>query len=99
MTSGSNLRLQTWGPFHKSYYEQFLLYEFVEPVLNYGSDEFVALANLCETGPCTNFTMFCHSIFCVSFVENNVMRKQQEYEWTCTVSQNTKENISNPFRF
>ena len=25
---------QTRGPFHKSSYERFLLYEFVEPVLN-----------------------------------------------------------------
>ena len=41
------------GPFHKSSYERFLLYEFVEPVLNYGSNEFVALKNLCETGPCS----------------------------------------------
>ena len=39
-----------WGPFHKSSYERFLLYEFVEPVLNYRSNEFVALTNLCETG-------------------------------------------------
>ena len=38
-------------PFHKSSYERFLLYEFVEPVLNYMSNEFVALTNLCETGP------------------------------------------------
>ena len=38
------------GPFHKSSYERFLLYEFVEPVLNYGSNEIVALTNLCETG-------------------------------------------------
>ena len=35
------------GPFHKSSYERFLLYEFVEPVLNYRSNEFVALTNLC----------------------------------------------------
>ena len=41
----------TWGPFHKSLYEHFLLYEFVAPVLVYGSTEFVALTNLCETGP------------------------------------------------
>ena len=40
-----------WGPFHNSSYERFLLYEFVEPVLKYGSNEFVALTNLCETGP------------------------------------------------
>ena len=40
-----------WGPFHKSLYEQFFLYEFIEPELNYGSNEFVALTNLCETGP------------------------------------------------
>ena len=40
-----------WGPFHKSSYEWYLLYEFVEPVLNYRSNEFVALTNLCETGP------------------------------------------------
>ena len=38
------------GPFHKSSYKRFLLYEFVEPVLNYRSNEFVALTNLCETG-------------------------------------------------
>ena len=43
----------TWGPFHKSSYERVLLYEFVEPVLNYRSNEFVALTNLCETGPWT----------------------------------------------
>ena len=41
------------GPFHKSSYKRFLLYEFVEPVLNYRSNEFVALTNLCETGLCT----------------------------------------------
>ena len=40
-----------WGPFLKSSYERFLLYEFVERVLNYRSNEFVALTNLCETGP------------------------------------------------
>ena len=39
------------GPFHKNSYERFLLYEFVEPVFNYRSNEFVALTNLCETGP------------------------------------------------
>ena len=39
------------GPFHKSSYERFLLYKFVEPVLNYRSNEFVALTNLCETVP------------------------------------------------
>ena len=39
------------GPFHKSSYKRFLLYEFVEPVLNYGSNEFVAVTNLYETGP------------------------------------------------
>ena len=39
------------GPFHKSSYERFLLYELVEPVLSYRSNEFVALTNLCETGP------------------------------------------------
>ena len=37
--------------FHKSSYERFLLYEFVEPVLNYGCSDFVALTNLFETGP------------------------------------------------
>ena len=37
---------QTWGPFHKSSYERFSTYEFVEPVLNYGCNEFVALTNL-----------------------------------------------------
>ena len=41
------------GPFHKSSYERFLLYEFVDPVLNYMPNEFVALTNLCETGPRT----------------------------------------------
>ena len=40
-----------WGPFHKGSYERFLLYEFVEPVLKYRSNEFVALTNLWETGP------------------------------------------------
>ena len=40
-----------WGPFHKSSYERFLLYEFVMPVINYGFNEFVAFTNLCETGP------------------------------------------------
>ena len=45
---------QTWGPFHKGSYERFLFYEFVEPVLNYRSNEFVALTNLCETGPWTH---------------------------------------------
>ena len=41
----------TCGPFHKSSYERFLLYDFVEPVLKYRSNEFVALTNLWETGP------------------------------------------------
>ena len=45
--------LNNWGPFHKSSYERFLLYEFVEPVLNYRPNEFVVLTNLCETGPWT----------------------------------------------
>ena len=45
--------LYIWGPFHKSSYERFLLYEFVKPVLNYRFNEFVALTNLCETGPCS----------------------------------------------
>ena len=40
------------GPFLKSSYERFFLYEFVERVLNYRSNEFVALTNLCDTGPC-----------------------------------------------
>ena len=44
------VHMRTRGPFHKSSYERFLLYEFVEPVLKYGSNEFVALTNLCETG-------------------------------------------------
>ena len=39
-------------------YERFLLYEFVEPVLNYRSNEFVALTNLSETGPCTTTAYF-----------------------------------------
>ena len=47
----SDRAMQTWGPFHKSSYERFLLYEFVMPVLNYGFNEFVAFTNLCETGP------------------------------------------------
>ena len=38
--------------FHNSSYERFLVYELIEPVLNYGSNEFEALRNLCETGPC-----------------------------------------------
>ena len=38
------------GPFHKGSYERFLFYEFLEPVVNYRSNEFVALTNLCETG-------------------------------------------------
>ena len=50
-------------PFHKSSYERFLLYEFVEPVLNYGSNEFVALTNLCETGP--SFSKHLKSVFIV----------------------------------
>ena len=47
----TSVSLSPWGPFHNSSYERFLLYEFVEPVLKYGSNEFVALTNLCETGP------------------------------------------------
>ena len=39
------------GPFLKSLYKRFMLHESVEPVLNYMSNEFVALTNLCETGP------------------------------------------------
>ena len=51
------------GPFHKSSYERFLLYEFVEPVLNYRSNEFVALTNLCETGPrCINYVVSIHDL-------------------------------------
>ena len=34
-------RLRLWGPFLKSSYERFLLYEFVELALNYRSNEFV----------------------------------------------------------
>ena len=51
---------QDHGPFHKSSYERFVLYKFVDPVLNYGSNEFVALTNLCETGPMSlvNFYIF-----------------------------------------
>ena len=37
-----SIRMVTRGPFHKSSYERFLFYEFVEPVLNYRSYEFVA---------------------------------------------------------
>ena len=33
------------GAFHKSLYERFLLYQFIEPVLNYRWSEFVALTN------------------------------------------------------
>ena len=47
---GAGYVYSIWGPFHKSSYERLLLYEFVEPVLNYRSNEFVALKNLCETG-------------------------------------------------
>ena len=47
------------GPFHKSSYERLLLYEFVEPVLNFWSNEFVALTNLCETGPIAHHTHTC----------------------------------------
>ena len=50
VTYNSNSQVYIWGPFHKSSYERFLLYQFVEPVLNYRSNEFVALTNLCETG-------------------------------------------------
>ena len=42
---------KTWVPFHKSSYKRYLLNEVVEHVLNYVSNEFVALTNLCETGP------------------------------------------------
>ena len=42
---------ETGAQFHKSLYEQFLLYEFVEPVLNYKCNKFVALTNPCETVP------------------------------------------------
>ena len=52
---------ETWGPFLKSSYERFLLYEFVEPVLNDRSNEFVALTNLCETGPWAHL----HSTFLI----------------------------------
>ena len=41
------------GSFHKSSYERFLFYEFVEPMLNYWCNEFVAFTNLSETGPRT----------------------------------------------
>ena len=47
----TNLVLTTRGPFHKSLYERFLLYEFVEHVSKYESNEFVALTNLCEMEP------------------------------------------------
>ena len=52
--------LHNWGPFHKSSYERFLLYEFVELVLNYRSNEFVALTNLCETG--SRLSQCCRTI-------------------------------------
>ena len=39
------------GPVSQKFARTILVYEFVEPVLNYGSNEFVALTNLCETGP------------------------------------------------
>ena len=39
-------------PVSQRFVRTILVYEFVEPVLNYGSNEFVALTNLCETGPC-----------------------------------------------
>ena len=45
------MHYRTRGPFHKSLYERFLLYEFVEPVLKYRSNVFIALTNLSETGP------------------------------------------------
>ena len=52
------------GPFHKSLYKRYLPYEFIEPVLNYRSHEFIALTNLYEMGPrpvCLhNKTMGCH---------------------------------------
>ena len=40
----------TSSPFHKSSYEWFSLYEFVEPVLNYDCNEFVALTNFGDMG-------------------------------------------------
>ena len=39
------------GPVSQKFVRTILLYEFVKPVLNYRSNEFVALTNLCETGP------------------------------------------------
>ena len=49
------------GPFHKGSCEQVLIYEFVGPVLNYRSNKFVALTNLCETGPRTPYlTAICN---------------------------------------
>ena len=39
------------GPISKSSYEKFLVYKFVELMLKYGCNEFVALTNLSEMGP------------------------------------------------
>ena len=45
------MKVLIWCPFHKCSYERSSLYKFVEPVLNYRCNEFVALTNLCETVP------------------------------------------------
>ena len=70
-----------WGPFHKSSYERVLLYEFVELVLNYRSNEFVAIKNLCEMGPwCVNTHLFlcgsrcnCIDSDCFWSVNSNIL--------------------------
>ena len=63
---------QNWGPFHKSLYERFLLYEFVELVLNYRPNEFVAFTNLCETGPCNKPVWYVclHNYYQETWYEN-----------------------------
>ena len=41
------------GPVSQKFVRTIFAYEFVEPVLNYRPNKFVALMNLCEAGPCS----------------------------------------------
>ena len=66
------IMVYTSGQFHKSMYQCFLIYKLVEPVLNYRCNKFVALTNLCETGPstCVQVQCMCSMIMqiaCVPF--------------------------------
>ena len=71
------------SPFHKSSYEQFLLYKFAKPVLNYRSNEFIALTNLCEAGPCLLLSRTSGNICCTFRFGLNQAFKQLNHALGC----------------